>query len=91
MIERAAIMAGGGRVDIGSLLDGRPGDGGVRPVGDKLIPLAKLKRLEEDSIRAALKRTRGKIYGPGGAAELLGARPSTLASRMKALGIGKKP
>jgi hypothetical protein len=29
----------------------------------------------------------GKVFGPGGAAELLGLRPTTLASRMKALNI----
>jgi hypothetical protein len=34
-------------------------------------------------------RTRGKLYGPGGAAEQLGVKPSTLASRMKSLGIEK--
>ncbi len=39
------------------------------------------------SITAALARSGGKIYGPGGAAELLGVKPTTLASRIRALGI----
>jgi len=34
-----------------------------------------------------LKRSGGRIYGPGGAAELLGIRPSTLSTRIKKLGL----
>jgi hypothetical protein len=34
-----------------------------------------------------LQATRGRIYGPGGAAEILGVKPSTLQSKMKKLGI----
>ena len=29
----------------------------------------------------------GKVFGPGGAAEMLDIKPTTLASRIKALGI----
>jgi len=53
------------------------------------IPLPRIKKLEEDSIRAALERTQGRLYGPRGAAQLLGVKASTLASRMKSLGIPK--
>jgi transcriptional regulator with GAF, ATPase, and Fis domain len=42
-----------------------------------------------DHIRQALKACGGKIYGPDGAAALLGLKPSTLQSRMKKLGIRK--
>jgi len=38
-------------------------------------------------IQQALAKTAGKIYGRGGAAELLGINPNTLRSRMKKLGI----
>ena len=38
-------------------------------------------------IRAALRAAGGKVYGPGGAADLLGVKPTTLASRMKSLGL----
>lgn len=38
-------------------------------------------------VRHALRRTKGKIYGTGGAAELLGLNPNTLRSRMRKLGI----
>lgn len=42
-----------------------------------------------DHIRQALKACGGKIYGPDGAAALLGLKPSTLQSRMKKLGVRK--
>ena len=48
------------------------------------------KRHERDSIRAALEQSGGKIFGPGGAAELLNMKPTTLASRIKALAIRRK-
>jgi len=46
-----------------------------------------LKRRERDAIGAALKKANGKVSGPRGAAELLGMKPSTLASRIRALGL----
>jgi len=46
-----------------------------------------LKRQERESIVAALRQTNGKVSGPHGAAELLGMKPSTLASRISALGV----
>ena len=51
---------------------------------------AEVRRLEADNIRAALRRTKGKVSGPGGAAELLGIKPTTLASRIKALGLSSQ-
>jgi transcriptional regulator with GAF, ATPase, and Fis domain len=46
-----------------------------------------MRQLEADNIRAALKAANGKVSGPRGAAGLLGLKPTTLASRIKALGI----
>jgi transcriptional regulator with GAF, ATPase, and Fis domain len=37
-----------------------------------------------------LALTKGRIYGAGGAAQLLGLKPSTLQSRMKKLGIARQ-
>src|SRR5882762_3219656 len=45
------------------------------------------KRQERESIMRALQQAGGKVSGPRGAAELLGMRPTTLASRLKAMGI----
>jgi transcriptional regulator with GAF, ATPase, and Fis domain len=49
-----------------------------------------VRKLEADNIRAALGVTDGKVYGPGGAAELLGVKPTTLASRIKTLGLSHR-
>jgi PAS domain S-box-containing protein len=49
-----------------------------------------LKRQEREAIINVLKQTNGKVSGPGGAAELLGMKPSTLASRISSLGINRR-
>jgi hypothetical protein len=43
-----------------------------------------------ENILLALESAGGKIYGPGGAAELVNLNPPTLAARMKVMGI-KRP
>ncbi len=48
---------------------------------------AEMRELEADNIRKALAAARGKVYGEHGAAARLGMKPTTLASRMKALHI----
>ena len=48
---------------------------------------AEIRQLETADIRVALKATNGQFSGSGGAAQLLGLKLSTLASRIKALGI----
>jgi PAS domain S-box-containing protein len=53
-----------------------------------LLTREELKRQERDNIVRALKQSNGKVFGPGGAAELLGMKPTTLASRIRALGLG---
>lgn len=50
-----------------------------------------IRQMEAENILAALQATHGKISGPGGAAALLGLKPTTLASRIKALGIKPAP
>jgi transcriptional regulator with GAF, ATPase, and Fis domain len=53
----------------------------------EVIPDKEMTRRMRDNMIAALKRSGGRIYGPGGAAELLGIRPSTLSTRIKKLGL----
>ena len=45
------------------------------------------RAVERRSVVEALQKSRGKIYGPDGAAEALGLRPTTLSSKIAALGI----
>ena len=54
-----------------------------------VISAEEMKRHERDNIVAALTRSKGRIYGSGGAAELLGVPPTTLSARIKKLGIKK--
>lgn len=54
------------------------------PVGNHDM---KLKELEKEHILEALKKTKGKIGGVEGAAELLGLNRTTLIYRMKKMGI----
>jgi transcriptional regulator with GAF, ATPase, and Fis domain len=42
---------------------------------------------ERANVLAALGACGGKVFGPGGAADMLDIKPTTLASRMKTLGI----
>jgi transcriptional regulator with GAF, ATPase, and Fis domain len=44
---------------------------------------------ERANLLAALEAANWKIYGAGGAAQLLGMKPTTLASRLQSLGIRK--
>lgn len=48
-----------------------------------------LRDLERRNIETALARAGGRVFGPEGAAQLLDMKPTTLASRLRALGIEK--
>ena len=52
-------------------------------------PVADFAAAQRDAIAHALTITQGKIYGQGGAAELLGLKPSTLQSKMRKLGLDR--
>ncbi|MDY3551687.1 sigma 54-interacting transcriptional regulator [Gemmata sp. JC717] len=91
VIERAAIVSAGRRLAL-NLPEAVPAaDRATAPAPagarDQVLTEAEFRDLERQNIRAALRKAAGKIYGPGGAAELLGLKPTTLASRMKALGV----
>ena len=59
--------------------------------GDALVlNEVEMRELQKKNLLAALKRTDWKVSGPGGAAELLGVKPTTLADRIKIFGV-KKP
>jgi PAS domain S-box-containing protein len=85
VIEHAAILARNGRLRIDL-----PG-GTMRSAGgpNNTALLTEDERRDRDraNIIAALDACGGKVFGHGGAAELLHVRPTTLASRIKVLGI----
>jgi transcriptional regulator with GAF, ATPase, and Fis domain len=53
----------------------------------RILTISDLRELERQNIIAALDACAGKVAGKQGAAARLGMKPSTLASRMKALGV----
>jgi transcriptional regulator with GAF, ATPase, and Fis domain len=55
-----------------------------------ILTEAEMKQRECDNIRAALERCHWKVYGPRGAAELLGMKPTTLSSRIKAMRLRRQ-
>jgi PAS domain S-box-containing protein len=91
VIEHAAILAQHGRVRIELPGAGHSSSDERNAGGEPPSLLTDDERRDRDraNIVAALQACGGKVSGPGGAAELLNVRPTTLASRMKALKIPK--
>jgi transcriptional regulator with GAF, ATPase, and Fis domain len=102
VIERAVILSPRGPLQLEQSLQLRPSTPPV-PLSENRPPAAtvtaspggllrdgELRALERENIVAALERAGWRIAGPGGAAELLGIRPSTLRDRMKSFGIHKR-
>ena len=89
VLERACIVAERGRLRFDHLRDAPL----LAPVAiapqteNRILTVAELRDLEAQNIRAALPHSDGKIYGDDGAAALLGMKPTTLVSRIKAIGV----
>ena len=89
VIERAAILAQNGRLRI-DLPDVPTSPTVTRTKPDSrpaVMTASEIRAHERANIEAALAACAGKVFGPGGAAEMLDLKPTTLASRLKALGI----
>ena len=92
VIERAVLTSSGAALEV-ELLDAAPVRTASSPAAKEAAIVRtelELRQLERENLRAALAAAGGKIYGKGGAAELLGVRPTTLSSRMKALGLDNR-
>jgi transcriptional regulator with GAF, ATPase, and Fis domain len=93
VIERAIITAKGTQPDIAEALP--KADGSTEQSAATVVPASgrqilsdhQLQKLERGSFLAALEQTGWRVSGKHGAAALLGIHPSTMASRMKKLGI----
>ena len=97
VVERAAILAVGRGDDLAlrAILYHGPRRAG-RPTRtcdaqERILTATDLRALEKSNIERALLRASGRVGGPGGAAELLGMNRTTLASRMKSLGVHRLP
>jgi transcriptional regulator with GAF, ATPase, and Fis domain len=94
VVERGVILSQGGKLSLdlphmGKLPAKQESvESPARSTG--VIPEKEWRELERANVLAALGKANFRISGKGGAAELLGLNPGTLASRMKALGISKE-
>jgi formate hydrogenlyase transcriptional activator len=89
-IERAVILAQGGAPRFDWLKGANPPStvpAAAPATPPAILTAAELKRRERENLTTALARTGGKIFGPTGAAALLGMKPTTVISRLKALGL----
>jgi transcriptional regulator with GAF, ATPase, and Fis domain len=85
-IERAFILAKGGFLQFDWLQ--ATGVQSTLPASKRgVLTSAELKQCERENLAAALAQTQGKVFGPKGAAALLGMKPTTVISRIKALGL----
>jgi formate hydrogenlyase transcriptional activator len=60
---------------------------GPRPANP---PARTLAEVEKNTILETLHAAEGKVYGPEGAAALLGLKPTTLYGKMRKYGISRK-
>ncbi|HTP64833.1 MAG TPA: sigma 54-interacting transcriptional regulator [Geobacteraceae bacterium] len=88
LVERELILHRSGPLTFDSILPREEGKSIplIAGKGRSLYPL-NLDEANAVHIREVLGLAKGKIDGPGGAAEMLGINPSTLRSRMNKLGI----
>ena len=88
-LERACIVAADGRLrfDFPMAASKQQSEMVESPVPQRILTDEEMRALESANIRAALRKCHGKVYGASGAAALLGVKPTTLNSRIKALGI----
>jgi transcriptional regulator with GAF, ATPase, and Fis domain len=94
VMERAAILGDGRGLEVAKALGAAP-DASVpvvppRPASGETA-LDTLDRAMARHIEAALAQTHGRVDGPFGAARVLGINPHTLRSRMRKLGIDRRP
>ncbi len=90
IIERAVIISKGGDLSFSFLPKiSRDASGAIanNPKGNQIIRENEWIALQRKNILNALQKCNWKIQGKGGAADLLGLKPTTLRSRIKALGI----
>jgi transcriptional regulator with GAF, ATPase, and Fis domain len=89
VLERALILSQGLPLGFERILGLRDGDRSEEPNAMVGNPRA-LDDVVTNHIRDVLRRTKGKIHGPSGAARILRVNPSTLRSKMQRLGIPYK-
>jgi transcriptional regulator with GAF, ATPase, and Fis domain len=91
VVERAVILARGGSMTL-LLPDAAPPSTQPLPMSEAIdegdiVTEDRWRDLERANLGRALRKAGSRIYGPNGAAALLGINGGTLASRLKKLGM----
>lgn len=89
LVERELILRPGGPLTFDSILSGPKPEAAVSPAA--IVTTGYPHNLDEAMtvhLREVLRVANGKTHGPGGAAELLGIKATTLRWRLDKLGIG---
>lgn len=92
LIERAVITSQSNKLHFDLPAVKTPQEASIQSsknnqTGKRVLTFEEIRQLERNNILAALKQTGGKVFGKGGAAELLDTRPTTLTSRIKRMGL----
>jgi PAS domain S-box-containing protein len=92
VIERAVITSVNGCLNLDRALpdaseEPLPLNSSAATDAPTIRTMKEVEALERENLRRALDAASGRISGEGGAAALLGMNPSTLRSRLKALGL----
>jgi transcriptional regulator with GAF, ATPase, and Fis domain len=85
VVERALILNPNGPLNFENMCLER-----VEKTTNEVTDVEETFNLDENVsklIHRVLKKTNGRVHGPGGAADILGINPSTLRNRMRKLGI----
>jgi transcriptional regulator with GAF, ATPase, and Fis domain len=93
VVERAVILSRGGPLRFEAVLAPPPASRGATKAGSpgpSLRTEADLKRARREALLSALRESGGRVYGREGAAARLGIPATTLASRLKALGLSRR-
>lgn len=93
VIERAVILSPRNTLRL-DLSMSNPGgesrsESAERAPRETLLNESEMREFQKNNIIAALRQADGKVSGSGGAAELLGVKPTTLADRIRTYGINK--
>lgn len=95
VIERAVILVSGNRARPDLAMPDHPDtppdalEEAISTEEAGFVTDAEMREREKANLIAALRYTNWRVWGPDGAAGLLGIKPSTLTYRMKVLGIAK--
>ncbi len=93
VIERAVILSPRNvlRLDLSmsnSVAGARSPEGADKPP-EQLLTEIEMREFQKKNLVLALKQANWKVSGPGGAADLLGIKSTTLADRIRTIGIRK--